>query len=195
MNKVLLAIALISGLAMGCDSTDLGGDGGMGGVGGAPPVIGPLLWTAPGLTIVGDTCDPTFLVDEALAFNITIQGSDVLMIDADPTANPATALQGSTDTYSPEDDVVRLTNTRVDDRFEESDGCVVELNDAFVLTLTDPDLSLDQNATVEVEWTNNQEDISDTAGACEGIWFFFNELTSCTAQATFTLTQDPAPEQ
>jgi len=192
MNKVLLAIALISGLAMGCDSTDtLGGEGG---TGGAPPVIGPLLWTAPSLTIVGDTCDPTFLVAEPLAFNITIQGSDVLMIDADPTANPATTLQGSTDMYSPEDDVVRLTNSRVDNQFEASDGCVVELNDAFVLTLGDANLSLDQNATVEVEWTNNQEDISDMVGDCEGIWFFFNQLTSCTAQATFTLTQDPAPE-
>ncbi len=187
MNKILLAIALISGLAMGCDSTDVDGGGGAGGA----PTIGPLLWTSPGYTIVGDTCG--FLVeDDPLAFNITIQGSNVIMIDADPTANPDTALQGSTDTYSPEDDVVRLGSSRLDDQFEAEDGCVVELNDAFVLTLDNPDLSLDENATVRVTWTNDQEDVSTMVGDCAGIWFF--DL-SCATEATFTLTQDPAPEQ
>ncbi len=182
MNKTFLVIALISGLAVGCGDDELFGTGGSGG---APPVIGPLLWTSPGYTIVGDTCG--FLVeDEPLAFNITIQGSNVVMIDADPTANPDTALQGSTDNYSPEDNDVLLTNSRDDVQFQPDDGCVVQINDAFDLELTDPTVSLDLNDTVEVRWTNDQSDVSPMVGDCQGIWFFDLD---CVAEATFTLTQ------
>jgi len=127
---------------------------------------------------------------EALAFNITIQGSTLVMIDADPTANPDTALQGSTDAYTPEANVVMLTNSRDDDQFEQDDGCIVQLNDAFRLVLDDPDLSLDLNDTVQVTWSHDEADIStDPEDACAGpplVWF--NALP-CASEATFTLTQ------
>jgi hypothetical protein len=178
------------GLAVGCDSTSLDGTGGTGGT----PIIGPLLWTTPGLTIVGDDCDPAFLVDQPLSFELTIQGSDVLLIDADPTANPATALQGSTDSYVPTADVVLLTGTRDDDQYEAEDGCVVRLNDAFRIELSDPSVSLDQNATVQVTWTHDEADVSTVrADACsDPVLVWFNGLP-CASEATFTLTQDPAP--
>lgn len=195
MNKVFLAVALICGLAVGCDSADVAPDGGTGGTGGdgGAPIIGPLLWTTPGYDTEGDNCVPPFLVTpdgEALAFNITIQGNNVVMIDADPTANPDTALQGSADDYTPEADVVMLTNSRNNDQFEQEFGCIVELNDAFRLELEDPDLSLDLNDTVRVTWSHDEEELStDPEDACGGtppVWF--NTLP-CASVATFTLTQ------
>lgn len=189
MNKVFLAVALICGLAAGCDTAS---DDGTGGAGGAP-IIGPLLWRTPGYNTEGDNCVPPFLVTpdgEPLAFNITIQGNEVVMIDADPMANPDTALQASTDTYTPEANSVRLTNSRDDDSFEQDFGCIAQLNDAFTLVLDDPDLSLDLNDTVQVTWTHDEADIStDPEDACAGppiVWW--NGLP-CASEATFTLTQ------
>ncbi len=68
-------------------------------------------WTTPGQTIVGDDCD--FFVDEALAFEITIDGSTVIMQDADPQSS----LEASTDNYSPEQNEVLLTGTTTNDDF------------------------------------------------------------------------------
>ena len=193
MNKVFLAVALICGLAAGCGETDgAGGSGGTGGVGGQP-IIGPLLWTTPGYNVEGDNCVPPFLVTpdgEALSFNITIQGNNVVMVDADPTANPDTALQGSTVAYTPEADVVMLTSTQVDDQFEPDDNCIVELNDAFRLVLDDPDLSLDLNDTVQVTWSHDEADIStDPADACAGPPLVWWNTLPFASEATFTLTQ------
>jgi hypothetical protein len=176
MNKAFafLSIALISAAAAvgtGCES-DEGGTGGTGGT------IGPLTWTTPGLTIVGDTCE--FFVDEPLAFEITIEGSTVTLQDADPQSS----LQASTDNYDSTDDEVALTGTTTNDNFPP---CVVELNDAFELTLDDPDSSLDENTTVQVTWDHDEIDISDTVGDCAGEWFV--DLP-CAGEATFTLTQE-----
>lgn len=172
MNKALafLSIASISAVVAvgtGCES-DEGGTGG----------TTTTLWTTEGLTIVGDTCE--FFVDEPLEFEITIDGSTVTMQDADPQSS----LQASTDNYDPTDDEVALTGTTTNDNFPP---CVVELNDAFQLTLDDPDSSLDENTTVQVTWDHDEIDVSDTVGDCAGEWFV--DLP-CAGEATFTLTQD-----
>lgn len=181
MKKAFLGMVFISAAAaVGCGETDgtggAGGEGGAGGAGGAP-IIGPLTWTAPGLTIVGDTCE--FFVDEALVFEMTIQGSNVVMEDADPESD----LVVSTDMYSPEQDQVLLTGIAMNDKFPP---CVVELDDAMRLLLDDPDFSLDLNDTVQVTWDHVETDISDTVGDCLGEWFV---ALPCEGEATMTLTQ------
>ncbi len=182
MKKLFLGIVLISAVvAVGCGDTDgtggAGGAGGAGGTGGAP-IIGPLTWSAPGLTIVGDDCD--FFVDEPLVFEMTIEGSNVVMEDADPQS----ALTVSTDSYSPEDDEVLLTGLAMNDNFPP---CVVGLDDAMQLLLDDPDASLDENETVQVTWDHVETDESDVPGDCEGEWFV---ALPCAGEVTFTLTQD-----
>ena len=181
MSKVYLGLAMIFALAaLGCSDSDTmgtggaGGDGGAGGVGGT---IGPLTWTTPGLTVVGDECD--FFLDEALTFEMTIQGSTVVLSDADPES----ALEVSTDNYSPEQDEVLLSAVLNNDNFPP---CVVELDDAFQLLLDDPDVSLDQNDTVQVTWDHVETDVSAMVGDCEGEWFV---PLPCAGEATFTLTQ------
>ena len=174
MNKAFafLSIALISAavaVGTGCES-DEGGTGGTGGT------IGPLTWTTPGLTIVGDTCE--FFVDEPLTFEIMIEGSTVTMQDTE------SSLQASTDDYNSTDDEITLTGEALNDDYLP---CVVELNDAFELTLDDPDASLPDNTTVQVTWDHDEIDVSDTVGDCAGEWFV--DLP-CAGEATFTLTQE-----
>jgi hypothetical protein len=180
MKRACLGIAFICAVAaVGCGETDAAGTGGSGGAGGAggAPIIGPMTWTTPGLTIVGDDCD--FFVDEALVFEMTIQGSNVVMTDADPESD----LTVSADDYSPEQDQVRLTGLAMNSNFPP---CVVELDDAMLLVLDDTDVSLDLNDTVQVTWEHVETDISDTVGDCAGEWFV---TLPCSGEATFTLTQ------
>lgn len=179
MNRAFVGLICIAAVgAFGCsESDDMGGDGGMGGAGGAP-VIGPLTWTTPGLTVVGDDCD--FFLDEALTFEMTIQGSNIILEDADPESDLAV----SADDYSPEQDEVLLTAQVNNTNFPP---CVVELDDAFELVLSDPDVSIDLNDTVEVTWNHVETDVSDTVGDCEGEWFV---SLPCAGEATFTLTQE-----
>lgn len=153
------------------------GAGGSGGFGGEA-VIGPLTWTSTGLTIVADDCE--FFVDEALTFEIRIQGSAVDMM-----ADPHSSLAASTDNYSPESDTVLLTGSQINENFLP---CRVDLQDAFALTLDDPNVSLDQNSTVQVTWDHVEADVSDNPGDCEGEWFV---SLPCSGEATFTLTQQP----
>lgn len=182
MKNVVWVVAFLSAaIALGCSSSDesgmggAGASGGAGGEGGSGGVIGPLTWTTPGLTVVGDDCD--FFVDEALEFEITIDGSMVVMQDVN------TSLVASTDSYSPEQDEVRLTGETTNESFPP---CVVRLDDAFQLQLDDPDLPLDQNDTVQVTWNHVEEDASAMVGDCEGEWFV---PLPCVGEATFTLTQ------
>ncbi|MFZ1866619.1 MAG: hypothetical protein WAU39_20530 [Polyangiales bacterium] len=179
MNKAFLSLVLIlAAAAWGCDSTSgTGGAGGEGGAGGAGGNGVTTTWTTPGLTIVGDECD--FFVDEALAFDITIDGSMVVMQDADPQSS----LEASTDSYSPQQDEVLLNGLATNDNFPP---CVVQLDDAFQLLLDDPNVSLDQNDTVQVTWDHVETDVSDVPGDCAGEWFV--DLP-CSGEATFTLTQ------
>lgn len=182
MNKVFLSVAFVLALAAwGCESDSstggTGGTGGVGGAGGTGGVIGPLTWSTPGLTVVGDDCD--FFADEPLTFEITIVGSTVIMQDADVQSS----LEATTDDYSPEQDEILLNGLTTNDDFPP---CVVELDDAFRLTLDDPDVSLDQNDTVQVTWDHVETDVSDVANGCEGEWFV---PLPCAGEATFTLTQ------
>lgn len=182
MNRAFVGIVLIAAVsAVGCGEDD-GGVGGMGGGGtggaGGEETIGPLTWTTAGLTIVGDECE--FFVDEPLEFVITIQGSTVIMEDADPQSSLAV----STDSYSPEQNQVLLTGQTTNEDFPP---CVAGLDDAFQLALDDPDTSLDMNDTVQVTWTHVETDESAVEGDCEGEWFV---SLPCSGEATFTLTQE-----
>jgi hypothetical protein len=179
MKRAFFGIVFVLAVAvMGCSGTDgAGGSGGVGGDGGAGGSIGPLTWTTPGMTIVGDECD--FFLDEPMEFEMTIQGSNVVMEDADPQSD----LVVSTDSYSPEQDEVLLNGLAMNTTYPP---CVVELDDAMRLLLDDPDLSLDLNDTVQVTWDHVEADISDTVGDCEGEWFV---SLPCSGEVTFTLTQ------
>jgi hypothetical protein len=182
MNKNVLGSVLIAMVAIvGCGDDTFGTGGSGGGTGGAGgvPVIGPLTWTTSDITVVGDECE--FLLnpeeDVPAEFEITIVGSTVIMDE------PGTSLEASTDNYSPELDEVLLTGLTTNDEFPP---CVVELDDAFELVLDDPDLSLDENTTVQVTWNHVESDVSDNPGDCEGEWFV---PLPCVTEATFTLTQ------
>jgi len=183
MNKAFLMFALAAGLAVGCGDTDstgtggAGGTGGVGGTGGTGGTIGPLTWTTPGLTVVGDDCE--FFADEAAEYEMTIEGSTVTLVNTDPEVTFVL----TADDYSPTQDEVRVTGVVENDTFLP---CVVELGDAFRLELDDPDVSLDQNDTVQVTWDHSETDVSDMVGDCAGEWFV---PLPCAGQATFTLTQ------
>ncbi|MGB5367824.1 MAG: hypothetical protein WBN15_20835 [Polyangiales bacterium] len=190
MNKVFLAVALICGLAMGCDSTDLDGAGGAGGA----PVIGPLTWTVSDYTVVTDACEavaedpPDFVFN---TFEITIDG-DVATLVSEFDNFGGEPLGGVADPYSPDDNPVIFASSYTTGVMETPD-CVVNVTDEYSVALEDPFVSLDQNATVEVTWNHDESDGSVTPGTCDPpVWFV--ELR-CASQATFTLTQDPAPEQ
>lgn len=194
MNKVFLAVALISGLAVGCDSTDTGNTGGAGGA----PVIGPLTWTVSNYTVqpvqgIMDACEavtenpPDFVFN---TFEITIDGDTATLVSEfdNPSGEP---LGGVADPYSPSDDPVIFVSTYTDGVMAVPD-CIVEVTDEFSVALDDPLLSLDQNATVQVTWNHDESDGSVMLGTCDPpVWFV--DLP-CTSQATFTLTQDPAPQ-
>ena len=93
--------------------------------------------------------------------------------------------------YAPTDDPVIFTASFMDSAVDFPD-CTVDAMDTFTVDLDDPSLSLAENTTVQVTWIHNEEDGSATPGACAGNWFV---ALPCTSQSTFTLTQDPAPEQ
>jgi len=173
-RSILLTIAVVASAAAGCGD-DTGGTGGTGGT----VVIGPITWTGSTLTIVGDECD-FFAADEPLNVDITIEGSTVTMVDTDPQS----ALTASTDDYSPTDDSVLLTGKVIN---EDYPPCKASLEDAFTLELDDPDLSLDENQTLQVTWNHVEVDESDTPGDCAGEWFV--DLP-CSGEATFTFTKE-----
>jgi len=185
MNKVFLAVALISGLAMGCDSTDTG-------------IIGPLTWTVSDYTVVPvqgitDACEAvTEDPDNGFVFNtfeIRFDGDATLVSEFDnPSGEP---LGGVADPYSPDDDPVIFVSTYTDGVMAVPD-CVIDATDRYTVALDDPSLSLDQNATVRVTWDHNESDGSAVLGECDPpVW---DVELPCDSQATFTLTQDPAPE-
>ena len=181
MSRIFLTIAFAAAVAMGCDSTDTGNDGGLGGEGGAGGAggsIGPLTWIASDITIVGEDECGFFNENEALTFEMTIDGSTLTLVD------PDTSLTVSTDNYFDTADEVP-----VDGRAENSnfDPCVVQLDDAMQLGLDDTDVSIDLNDTLSVVWDHVEAELS--TDECEGVWF--NALP-CSGEVTMTLTQSPA---
>ena len=127
---------------------------------------------------MGNDCD--FFENVALAFEIMIDGSTVIMQDADPESS----LEASTDDYSPEQNEVLLTGTATN---SDHPPCIVELEDAFRLLLDDPDVSLAENDTVQVTRDHAEADASIVAGDCEGEWWV---PLPCSEEAKFTLTQE-----
>ncbi len=180
MSRIFLTIAIAASVAMGCDSTDLGGGGGGGGAGGmGGGTIGPLTWVASDVTIVGmDECE-FFNPDEALSFEMTIDGSTL-------TLAQSTGLSVSTDNYFDTADEVTVTGSGED---SSQDPCIVMLDDAMQLGLDDPDLSIDQNDTLSVIWDHSEDETS--VDECPGVWFV--DLP-CSGEVTMTLTQSPAPQ-
>lgn len=192
MKRTILTLALISTVAFGCSDEDTMGTGGVGGGGGmgGMDTIGPLTWTTPGVTFnpADDECD--FFADEAAVYDMTIEGSTLTLeqnfegLGGFGGSGPPVFIL-TTDNYSPEQDVVRVTGTATNDNFPP---CVVRLDDAFRMELDDPDLSIDLNDTVQVTWDHSEEDVSENVGDCAGEWFV--DLP-CAGTATFTLTQEP----
>ena len=180
MSRIFLTIAIAAGVAMGCDSTDTLGGGGAGGAGGmGGGMIGPLTWVASGITIVGvDECE-FFNPDEALSFEMTIDGSTLTL------AQPG-GLSVSTDNYFDTADEVAVSGVGED---SSQAPCIVELQDAMQLGLDDVDVSIDQNDTLSVTWDHAEDETS--VDECPGVWFV--DLP-CSGEVTMTLTQSPAPE-
>ncbi|NNE17554.1 MAG: hypothetical protein HKN10_03650 [Myxococcales bacterium] len=192
MSKIFLTIVFAAAVAMGCDSTDTLGGGGAGGAGGmGGGTIGPLTWVASDITVVGmDECN-FFNPDEALMFEMTIDGSTLTLVQSD---GPSV----STDNYFDTADEVIVSGSAED---STQDPCIVMLDDAMQLGLDNPDVSIDQNDTLSVTWNHVEEDISSAYDdACtlddEGnpldpiLWF---ADLPCSGEATMTLTQSPAP--
>jgi hypothetical protein len=181
MNKALAFLSVASICAVGAVGTGCESDeGGTGGTGGT---IGPLTWTASDMVVGEDTCD-FFAPEEPLVFEMTIEGSTVTMEVVIPEPQFGEPLQASTDSYDPTANEVTLEGEALNDQFPP---CVAQLNEAFELTLDDPDLSLDENTTVQVTWDHDELDVSDTVGDCVGEW---PVPLPCAGEATLTLTQD-----
>jgi len=181
MSRIFLTIAIAAAVAMGCDSTDvLGGGGGAGGAGGmGGGTIGPLTWVASDIAIVGtDECE-FFDPNEALSFEMTIDGSTLTLVQ------PATGLSVSTDNYFDTADEVTVTGVGQD---SSQDPCIVMLDDAMQLGLDDVDVSIDQNDTLSVIWDHAEDETS--VDECPGVWF---ADLPCSGEVTMTLTQSPAP--
>lgn len=181
MTRIFLTIAFAAAVAMGCDSTDTMGDGGAGGEGGmGGSGIGPLTWVASDMMVVGDTCGDFFDPEEALQFEMRIDGSDLMMTLS------GTSLVMSTDQYMETDDEVTVDEGRENSEF---DPCVVQLDNALELLLADTEVSIDRNGTLAATWSHSQVEVS--MSECAGVWGF---NLPCEAQMTMTLTQSPAPE-
>jgi hypothetical protein len=141
MTRIFLTIALVAGVAMGCDTTD---------------TTGPNNYTSNDLAIVGtDTCE-LFIANDPLEAVITVVGSTVTMV-INPVAFPDQTAEVTSDNYDPMQNEVRLTGLKVN---ADNDPCVVELDDVFTLTLDDPDLSLEEQTTISVTWDHAERDIS-----------------------------------
>ncbi|NNK07389.1 MAG: hypothetical protein HKP50_08785 [Myxococcales bacterium] len=183
MTRIFLTIVFAAAVAMGCDSTDTlggGGEGGAGGAGGNGGSIGPISWVASELMVVGDTCGDFFDPTEALEFEMEIDGSTLTM------ALVGTSLTLSYDLYFDTDNEVTVFEGRENSEF---DPCIVQLDNALVLFLDDPDVSIDQNDTLTADWFNTQAEVS--TAECEGVWGF---NLPCEAQLTMKLTQSPPPQ-
>jgi hypothetical protein len=179
MSRIFLTIAIAAVVAMGCDTTDILGGGGAGGMGGGGGGIGPLTWVSSDLTIVPTDDCRFFDETEALTFEMTIQGSTLRLLE------PATGLTVSTDDYMETDDAVNVNGIAQD---SAQAPCLVKLDDAMVLGLDDPAVSIDQNTTLSVTWTHAEEE--NSTAECDDVWLV---PLPCSGQANLTLTQSPAP--
>ena len=141
MKRIFLTIALVAGVATGCDATD---------------TTGPNSYTSNDLSIVGtDTCE-LFVANEPYEAVITVVGSSVTMV-INAVAFPDQTAEVTTDSYDPMQNEVLLTGLTVN---TNNDPCLVELDDAFRLTLDNPDLSLEEQTTVTVTWDHAETDTS-----------------------------------
>jgi hypothetical protein len=181
MRRVILVCFLSATVvATGCEAADEflggGGAGGAGGVGGGEPST-ETRWAISDVTTLDDSCD---FGDLEGVFVIRTDGMTATMMLEE------FVLDAETDDYSPDLDEVSMGGSVVDDEFEIEFGCTVLLTDEFTLFLDDTSVSLPENSTMQVEWDHLEEDISDTLGACAGVWFV--DLP-CTTSQDFTLTQ------
>jgi len=167
---------------MGCDSTD---------------TTGPTTWTSDDLTIVGtDECN-FFIEDTEYVAVITVTGTSATMVLSD-VANPDQMVEMFTDNYDPMADEIRLTGVAISDNPERA-PCIVELDDAIVLTLDDTDVSLEENSSLSATWDHAEEDVSvaydnactlDSEGNPLELILWFNDLPCAGESAlTFTLVQ------
>ena len=185
MTRIFLTIALVASVAMGCETTD---------------TTGPTSYTSNDLAVVGeDTCE-FFIANQPHEAVITVVGSTVTMV-INPVGSPEQAAEVTTDSYDPMQNEVLLTGLSVN---TDEDPCVVELDDAFTLTLDDPDLSLEEQTSVTVTWIHAEEDISSAwDDACskdengdplvdennDPIILWLVQLP-CAGEATLTLVQE-----
>ena len=178
MTRILLTIALAASVVAGCDTTD---------------TTGPVTYTSNDLTVVGtDDCD-FFTNNKQLVAVVTVLGSTVTMV-VQSVDNPDSQFEVSAEDYDPMQNEVRLTGLTVNNN---NDPCVVQLDDAFRLTLDDPDLSLEEQDSLSVTWDHAELDISSAwMEACsldadgdpldEILWFV--ELP-CSGGATLSMTK------
>ena len=178
MTRILLTIALAASVVAGCDTTD---------------TTGPVTYTSNDLTYVEpDECD-FFINNEELVAVVTVLGSTVTMV-VQSVDNPDSQFEVSADDYDPMQNDVTLTSLSVNN---DKDPCVVQLDDAFRLTLDDPDLSLEEQDSLSVTWDHAEMDISSAwTDACsldadgdpldEILWFI--ELP-CAGEATLSMTK------
>lgn len=191
MSRVLMAVALSACvLAFGCEDEEEGGTGGMGGMGGeggeggGGGSVGPINWTASGVTVVGDD-DCEFFINpdtgddflEGETFIMEVDGSTVTLQLA------GTELIVGTDTYQVGDNPVVLTSTSTN----SVDDCEVELMEELTISLANPGEGLEANEVVSVDWFHDEFELSNMV--CNGpplVWFA--ELP-CFSEATLTLSQ------
>lgn len=181
-NKQTWILVLgLATLGAGCGD-DVFGTGGTGG----SAQIGPIEYVPFDQVEVADDCDSFQPGEPSGEFQITIDGNTLDLLYFPDPSDASIFVAASTDTFFPDDEAVTLFGGT---SLDANATCTVEFVDQFTVTLTDPDLSLEDNDTLDVTWDTQER--TDTPAACDGVWP--NDLP-CEAEVTFQLTRVSAPE-
>lgn len=137
-------------------------------------------WTVSNVNALSDTCDLHDPSDPLSGtFDITIDGKNVTF------AHTNLEIEGTSSTFSEQDNEVVATNTRED--FSTVPPCTARLDDSFTIMVADEDRRLENNSELQVRWNHAESDVSNNIGDCAGQWFV--DLP-CSSVITFTLTKN-----
>lgn len=188
MNRTILILASLIVFAVGCgedifDTTE---------------PIGPITYTPSNQMEQGeDECDFFNPGQPDGTFEIFIDGSDASLthiFEVNTQDGTETIVRTSTTSnYDPTDDTVIFTTSRTNTEFPP---CEVEITETYTVDLTNTEVSLDQNNTLEATLNHTETELStdvcypnpnDPADQAN-LWFV---PLPCTSLVDFTLTRDP----
>lgn len=191
MNRTILILASLVVFAVGCGEDILN----------TTEPIGPITYTPSNQMEQGeDECDFFNPGQPDGTFEIFIDGSDASLthiFEVDTQDGTETIVRTSTTSnYDPTDDSVTFTTSRTNTEFPP---CEVEITETYTVDLTNTEVSLDQNNTLEATLDHSETELSsdvcypnpDDPMDPTNLWFV---PLPCTSLVEFTLTRDPQLE-